>query len=218
MSAAPTGRSRGIRLSPTIAAGLILSGLIVAAPAPAFAHNYLVASTPEEGSTLTELPEEFSVTTNEPMLDVSGEAGGFALQVRDEQGAYYGNGCLTVAGSTLSTPAALGDAGTYSVGWQVVSADGHTVDGEFTFTWDPAADFTAAAGAASAPECDEAGSGQGATAGSGQDAVDPQSDSTAAVSGTDLLWVLGTVVVVGAVLFGTLLLLTRRRGSGTRAG
>jgi len=31
----------------------------------------------------------------------------------------------------------------------------------------------------------------------------------------DLLWVLGTVVLVGAVLVGTLLFLTRRRGDRT---
>jgi methionine-rich copper-binding protein CopC len=185
--------------------------LILAVPAPAFAHNYLVASSPAEGATLTELPEQFSVTTNEPLLDVSGEASGFALEVRDADGGYYGDGCLTVEGSTLSTAAALGDKGEYTVGWQVVSADGHTVDGEFAFTWDPPAGFTPAAAADAPPTCGDTGATGGAAAPS--DAAEAPSQ---AVTSTDLLWVVGTVVVVGVVLFGTMLLLTRRRTTAKR--
>ncbi|MFC0678380.1 copper resistance protein CopC [Lysobacter korlensis] len=193
-----------------VAIGLALT---LAAPAPAFAHNYLVDSTPDEASTLTEVPEEFTVTTNEPLLDVSGEAAGFALQVRDANGGYYGDGCLTVEGATLSTPAQLGEAGEYTIGWQVVSGDGHTVSGEFAFAWEPAPDFVPAPAADAPPSCGEAGATGGAAAPT--EPTDPPSDA-GAVSGTDLLWVLGTVVAVAVVLFGTLLLFTRRRSAPKR--
>jgi methionine-rich copper-binding protein CopC len=206
-----TGSSGARRLRVAVGTATIGLALLVAAPAPAFAHNYLVSSTPAESSTLTELPEQFSVTTNEPLLDVSGEASGFALQIRDEDGGYYGDGCLAVAGATLSTGAALGTAGEYTVGWQVVSADGHTVDGEFAFTWEPGPGFEPAPPAAAPPTC-------GAAAGATGEAVAPGGSeeppgSAAAVGATDLIWVLGTVVVVFVVLFGTLLLLTRRRSA-----
>ena len=197
------------RLSALAGAIAVGVAMIVAAPAPAFAHNYLVDSTPEEGGTLTELPEVFSVTTNEPLLDVSGEAAGFALEVRDSGGGYYGDGCLTVEGATLSTPAALGEAGEYTVGWQVVSTDGHTVSGEFGFTWEPPADFDPATAADAPPECRTEGADESSAP---AESAEPPSDASG-VSGTDLLWVLGTVVVVGVVLFGTLVLLTRRRGT-----
>jgi methionine-rich copper-binding protein CopC len=199
-------RLRGVLVA--AAAGI---AMILVAPAPAFAHNYLVDSSPEEGATLTDLPAEFSVTTNEPLLDVSGEAAGFALEVRDADGGYYGDGCLAVEGSTLATPAALGDGGEYTVGWQVVSADGHTVDGEFAFTWDPPAGFTPASAADAPPNCGAADAAGGAA--SPSDAAEAPSQ---AVSSSDLLWVLGTVVVVGVVLFGTMLLLTRRRTTAKR--
>jgi methionine-rich copper-binding protein CopC len=195
------------RLRGFVGAAAIGLALLVAAPAPAFAHSYLAASTPEEGASLTELPEEFSVTMNEPLLDVSGEASGFALQVRDAEGQYYGDGCLSVAGPTLSTAAALGDPGEYTLGWQVVSADGHTVDGVVEFTWDPADPPEPAPGSDAPPSCGTSETSNTAVATGG---AEPPSDA-ARTGPNDLLWVLGTVVVVGAVLFGTLLLLTRRR-------
>jgi hypothetical protein len=205
---------RAGRLAAVVGAVVVALGFGLAGAAPAFAHNYLVSSTPEAGSIVSDIPQfTLAVTTNEPLLDVSGEAAGFALQVSDADGGYYGDGCLSVEGSTLSTRAELGESGEYTVGWQVVSADGHTVDGEFEFTWEPPIDYVAAAAASEPPACNAAG---GSATPSG--AAVEERDNAAAVSGTDLLWVLGTVVVVGAVLFGTLLLLTRRRGSGARTG
>lgn len=206
---APAARRRGGRALALLAAGLLSLAAPLAAPSAAIAHDYLIGSTPEEGSTVSDVPEVISVTSGEPLLDVSGEAGGFALQVRDSSGGYYGDGCLTINGSTLTTPASFGEAGDYTVGWRLVSPDGHTVDGEFAFRWEPAADFEPAPAAPNPPGCGEVE--DGGSAGAPADSVgDPQSEA-AAVSRTELLWVLGTVVVVGVALFGTLLLLARRR-------
>lgn len=137
------------------AASLMTSALVFAAAAPASAHNYLVASTPAEGEVLTELPEQFSITTNDALLDLSGEGSGFALQVVGPAGLYYGGGCVSVSGATMTTDAALGAAGDYEVIWQAVSVDGHTVSGEFGFTWSPEEGFAAAEGSATPPACDE---------------------------------------------------------------
>ena len=119
---------------------VVVAGATLLGAAPAQAHNFLVSSTPAADEVVTALPETFSVTTNGPLLDLSGTGAGFAIQVTDATGAFYGDGCMTVSGSTLSTPAALGAAGTYRFVWQVISEDGHTVSDEFTFEWAPAAD------------------------------------------------------------------------------
>jgi methionine-rich copper-binding protein CopC len=150
-----------------VAALVALGALVVVAPvlgaaAPAQAHNYLVSSTPAAGQTLTELPERFEVTTNGPLLTLGGSTGGFALQVKDAEGRFYGDGCVTVEGPTMSTAAALGAAGTYTVIWQVVSSDGHTVSDEFTFDWAPAAGQTASTGSATVPDCNGTAGGQAA--------------------------------------------------------
>ena len=139
------GRPGLIVRRPSIAAflaALALAGTVVlGTAAPAQAHNFLVSSTPAAGELVTTLPEAISVTTNGPLLDLSGTGAGFAIQVTDAAGTFYGDGCLTVSGASLSTPAALGAAGTYRVVWQVVSEDGHTVSDEFTFEWSPGPGF-----------------------------------------------------------------------------
>ncbi|CAN5390251.1 hypothetical protein BH11ACT5_BH11ACT5_19840 [soil metagenome] len=99
---------------------LVVAAAVRGLPAQAQAHNYLVSSTPAEGSTLTELPAEFSVTTNGPLLSLDGSVNCFAMEIKDADGLYYGDGCVTVSGSTLSEPAALGAAGDYTMLWQLI--------------------------------------------------------------------------------------------------
>ena len=125
---------------------------ILGVAAPAQAHNYLVSSSPTVDSTISELPAAFSVTTNEPLLNLAEDGSGFALQVTDAAGRYYGDGCLSIDGATLSMGTSLGEAGTYKVVWQVVSEDGHPVSDEFTFTW---AGSPTSSGSAAPPVCGE---------------------------------------------------------------
>lgn len=179
---------------------------IVAIAAPASAHNVLVASTPAAGSTLTALPDAFSVTTNEPMLDLGGEADSFALQVRDAAGLYYGDGCVTVVDGTMSATPFIGEAGAYTMIWQAVSADGHPVSGEVPFTWAPTDDVQASAGSAtpvvcgSAPAPAETQTASPATPGSGPtesaSTRGPQVTDDAVPVG-DVLWIGGAVVAAG---------------------
>jgi len=214
--------SRWARITATsaaVAAGIIL--VLVGLASPAQAHDYLVGSNPEANSTITELPASFSITTNEALADLSGNGSGFGLQVKDAAGLSYTDGCLSIAGPTMSTGATLGVAGTYTVIWQVVSGDGHPASDEFTFTWQPSADFPPATGSATPPLCGEAveptpeatspeAASPGATA-------EPSPASTAipvAVGGattaqpSPALWI---AVVAALVAAGVTLVLVRRR-------
>ncbi|MGO7565082.1 copper resistance protein CopC, partial [Rhizobium johnstonii] len=53
----------------------------------------------------------------------------------------------------MSTAAALGEPGDYTLAWQAVSADGHPISGEVPFSWDPATPLEVSAGSTTAPEC-----------------------------------------------------------------
>jgi methionine-rich copper-binding protein CopC len=178
---------------PRRAALLIGAAALAAAPAlliagPAQAHNYLVSSTPEEGGTLTELPDRFEITTNGALLNLGGSTGAFALQVTDADGLYYGDGCLDVTGPSMSTAAALGAPGTYTVQWQVVSADGHSVSDEYAFDWAPSTAGQESTGSATTPVCDDggkSGSGADAAAGSATDGGGGSRADAAAGSATD---------------------------------
>ncbi|MBH0023850.1 copper resistance CopC family protein [Salinibacterium sp. SWN248] len=182
-----------------------LAALTLLVAAPAYAHNYLVESTPLEGDTLTVLPDEFSVTTNDTLLDLAGDGGGFAIQILDSSGGYYGDGCFTIRDSTLSTGATLGEAGDYRMLWQLVSADGHTVSDEIDFTWEPDADQTISDPLSGPPAC---GGGTLEESTPPADATDPaqddaDSDAAAANAGTVVLvgGAVALVLVAGVAIF-----------------
>ena len=150
--------SRTRLLAPLPLVGALAVGFALAIATPAVAHNFIVSSTPGEGDTLTELPEQWQITTNESMLDLGGQGAGFALIVRDEQGLFYGDGCVTIQGTNLSMPAALGADGDYTLTYQFISADGHTLSGELPFEWQAPVDFEPHVGLAEAPICGETAS------------------------------------------------------------
>ena len=196
-------------LGRSVLAGLVL---LVASlgwsAAPAFAHNYVVGTTPAAGSVVTEQPGVVSVTTNDNLLDLSGEGTGSAIQVSGPADAprYYGDGCATVSGPTLATEVELGAAGEYTVVWQTVSTDGHSISDTFTFTWQPDATQVLGDGSASAPAC--AGSGDTGVADTDATATDA-ADAGSAVGVSDLLWIGGALVAILAAIGVTLLLLRR---------
>ena len=138
--------------------GALALSLVFGFAAPAAAHNFIVSSTPTEGETLTVLPEQWQITTNETLLDLGGQGAGFALLVSDEQGLFYGDGCVTVNGPGLATPAALGTTGDYTLTYQFISADGHTLSGELPFTWQAPADVEPHVGLSEPPVCGETAS------------------------------------------------------------
>ncbi len=170
-------RAPRLALLVTAAAALATAPALLLA-APAQAHNYLVSSTPAEGETLTALPDRFDITTNEALLDLGGSTGAFALQVTDADGLYYGDGCLDVTGPAMSTAAALGAPGTYTVQWQVVSADGHSVSDEYAFEWAPTSAGEESAGSAAPPVCGEGGGTAAAGAATGDASTTPAPAAT----------------------------------------
>ena len=140
-------------ISSTLLATGLVAASVLAFALPASAHDTLVSSTPTAGETLTALPDAFSVTMNEDLLDLDEKGSGFGIDIKDADGKYYGDGCVTVAGATMSADAVLGKPGEYTFIWQVVSSDGHATSDEFTFTWAPSGDYTAADGSANPGDC-----------------------------------------------------------------
>lgn len=182
-------------------AGIVATAAAVAFAVPAVAHNFYVSSTPGINETLTTLPDQFVVTTNDNLLDLGRAGGGFFMEVTGPDGLYYGDGCVTVNGPSVSTPAALGPAGDYTLTWQVVSTDGHTVSDTIPFRWQPAASAESAAkGSPTAPTC-------------GADALNspPPASVSADTTSTDILWIGGAVVAIALAALATVLLIRPRR-------
>ncbi|MFF1635375.1 copper resistance CopC family protein [Leifsonia sp. NPDC058248] len=114
----------------------------------ASAHDYLVDSDPKSGAVVTQPLQRVSLTFNDRVLDLAGDGSGSLVTVTgpDAGSRHFETGCATVADRVVSAPVALGAAGTYTVTYQVVSADGHTVSDALTFTYRPPAGAVAAAG------------------------------------------------------------------------
>lgn len=204
----PLPRVIGSASIAVVVISLATLGTALGAADSAMAHNYLVSSTPTAGETLTTLPSEFEITTNDVLLNIDGNGSGFALQVTDSAGRYYGDGCIRVTGPSMTTNAALGRAGTYTVTWQVVSTDSHIVSDAYTFTWKPPQGFTASAGSTRVPDCHgtikaaaPSANGQGTSA------------SRTVDSGTlqTVLWVGGAILAIAAAVILTLIFSRRGR-------
>lgn len=202
-------------------AALVVGVGMLGIAAPAQAHNYLVTSTPEADSTISELPSAFSITTNEPVLDLAGDGSGFALQVKDASGLYYGDGCLTIDGSTVTMGATLGEAGAYTVVWQVISEDGHPVSGEYGFTWAPADGVEATVGESAPPVCGVTGVETPTPTPTAEPTTTPSAEPTPEATTQpvaenaalgDAVWIGGAILAVliaGVVTF----FVVRRRGA-----
>jgi methionine-rich copper-binding protein CopC len=199
---------------------------------PAQAHDSVVASTPAEGETLTALPAEFSVTASQTIVAAEGTEANFGLRVTDAAGLFYQDGCVSIVDATMSTPAALGAAGAYTLTWQYVSSDGHPTSGTIPFTWSPPAGFEPSPGSSAPPVCGEevaeapeAGTETGTATPEPMmttQGVDPDSTSTAApgddgdqaaVSST-ALWLVGAVVAIILAVGATLLLVRPKNPEG----
>lgn len=127
--------------------------LTFSAASPAFGHAAVTDMSPSNKSAISEIAE-VSVTANEKLLDIGDDGAGFVFTVRDEDGHFFGDGCVTVDGDTASMPLALTAAGTYTVGYRVVSTDGHPIEGSYSFRLEGTDSVEPAPAFAERPRCD----------------------------------------------------------------
>lgn len=159
---------------------LLLAGLaMLLGVSPAWAHSRLEGSDPAQGASLNTPPATVSLTFNEPVqIEFS------TLTVVGPDGADYHTGELSEVDNTVAVGVLpLGPAGTYQIGYRVVSADGHPVAGAIPFTLTVPGPGSSAAKPAG-----------GAALASGSPVAVPSSADT----GTPIWpWIVGGVVLVG---------------------
>jgi methionine-rich copper-binding protein CopC len=138
------------RWAARVAAGLAAAATVALGVAtPASAHSTLLRTTPASGATVTaQVPEVtlvFSERVNQKFTTVV---------VTGPDGGAYARGGVRVVDESVHQALYPTRSGAYHVTWRAVSADGHPVQGAFTFDvtlpagQEPAAPPTAAAGPA----------------------------------------------------------------------
>lgn len=207
------GRRHAGRAAAAGAALVAASAMLVVLPAlPASAHNYVVATTPAEGATVTEQPGAISLETNDELLELDG---GSVIEVQGPDGRYYGDGCTIVDGATAAMEAELGAPGDYTVTWRVVSTDGHPISGTWAFTWQPAEGVALAEGSDAPGDCggtavvSTPGADQTGDTGDATDSTQSRDDAPAGFP-TDALWIVGGVLAAAVAALITWFAVRRR--------
>lgn len=218
-----------IRRTLAATAGLAAALALALLPAvAASAHDYLVSSDPAADSTVTAPPSTVTLTFNDRVLDLAGDGSSTLLTVTgpDAAARHFETGCATVADRNVSAPVALGGAGSYTVTYQIVSADGHTVSNSYAFAYQPPAGAVEAAGSEKTA-CGAAAGGSAtespaasdpatpeATAGGSQPLVTastPEPTAAANDSGLGLVIGIAVAIVVLAIIGVVIVVLTARR-------
>ncbi|MEU9874672.1 copper resistance CopC/CopD family protein [Streptomyces phaeochromogenes] len=110
---------------------LAVTGALLAGSAPVSAHAALTASDPQQGSVVKEAPAQVSLTFSEGVAMSDG-----SVRVLDPKGKRVDTGKTGEQGTntySVKLHSGLPD-GTFTVTYQVVSADSHPVSGAFTFS------------------------------------------------------------------------------------
>jgi methionine-rich copper-binding protein CopC len=159
-------RTPSLRSASAALSAAALAALLTLAPAgAASAHDSLESTSPEDGATVETLGQ-VQLSFSGRLLSVGEDQRSAAIQVSHD-GEYFEASCPKLVDKTATVDVALGEAGDYDVAWQVVSSDGHTIFGDYTFTYAPASG-TAAADGSDSPACGEAAA---ADAGANDDAI-----------------------------------------------
>ncbi|MFJ1653814.1 copper resistance CopC/CopD family protein [Streptomyces sp. NPDC088337] len=110
---------------------LAVAGVLLAGAAPASAHAALTGSDPQQGVVVDKAPSQVSLTFSEQVA-MSDDS----LRVLDPKGNRVDTGKpANVSGTTYAVRLHSGlPDGTYTVAYQVVSADSHPVGGAYTFS------------------------------------------------------------------------------------
>ncbi|SDH31716.1 copper resistance CopC family protein [Nonomuraea jiangxiensis] len=186
-----------------------------ALPAPAQAHNVLVGSDPKDGATLAASPERVTL-----VFDQTVRQGYARVGVTGADGSGWADGDVVVAAERVSVKVRpLPAGGSYTVGYRILSADGHPITGSISFRLAPdatSATATPAAPASSAPAAPSSGASSGAAAapGSGAEAADTADTAEAAEAaanggaGMAVVWIVGALLLLAA---GTVVALRRSR-------
>nr|WP_202538594.1 copper resistance protein CopC [Streptomyces sp. SID8379] len=110
---------------------LAVTGALLAGAAPASAHAALTGSDPRQGAVVQQAPEQVSLTFSEDVAMSDG-----SVRVLDPSGKRVDNGKVgNPKGTTYTVGLHSGlPDGTFTVAYQVVSADSHPVSGAYTFS------------------------------------------------------------------------------------
>lgn len=108
--------------------------LAIAVPT-AVSHTSFVSSNPAAGSVVVQWPDQISIEFDEDLISIGGEKANFIV-VNNSVGDQVSNNDENIDSNVITVSLSPNQVeGPVLVFYRVVSADGHPVEGEFTFTY-----------------------------------------------------------------------------------
>ncbi|SEG38661.1 hypothetical protein SAMN05444920_102819 [Nonomuraea solani] len=164
---------------------------------PARAHNVLVGSDPKDGATLTAAPGRVTLVFDQAVRQGYAQVG-----VTGADGSAWADGSAVVAAERVSVKLKpLPGSGSYVVGYRILSADGHPVNGKITFTLTPAATGATTQGSpadgATANGTTTNGATETGATGTGSDAAAAEAAANGG-AGMAVVWIVGALLVLAA--------------------
>jgi methionine-rich copper-binding protein CopC len=114
---------------------IALAGLLISSSNGANAHSGLISSNPSQGEVLDQLPQAVTLTFNEELIVIDGETVN-SLQLIAEGSVEKTELDVNIVGPVINglLPSGTYPPGVYEISYRVVSADGHPVTGEISFS------------------------------------------------------------------------------------
>lgn len=109
--------------------------LISSSVSSVHAHTALEFSTPSNNQSIEFMPVELSATFDENLIEIDGEIVN-TLELQSADGTNYMLSAATITGPVVSAKVGDGEypVGEYLLKYRVVSADGHPITGEISFS------------------------------------------------------------------------------------
>ncbi|RWZ50176.1 copper resistance protein CopC [Halobacillus fulvus] len=112
----------------TLSVLMILLGLTTFV-LPASAHTSMVEGTPGDGETMNETVSDVTITFNTTVEE------GSTLSIEDSSGTITEPESVEVSGEQLKASFASPlSNGNYTVNWEIIGADGHLIENQYSFT------------------------------------------------------------------------------------
>ena len=155
---------------------LAAAALLVTAPS-ASAHNVLISTDPAKGAVLETAPSKITLTFDAPVQPGNVNQ----VVVTGPDGNIWTDGTVEVASNVVTVPLRpLGPQGDYTIGYRILSADGHPVSAEVKFAMS------------------KAGTGTPAATKTNQAAQVPENEHSARTTGIPVwAWLVGAIVLLG---------------------
>lgn len=128
MRSSPAGTVGGHRRIWVVAVLVAVLFSLLGTPRPAWAHNALIETSPGDGTSVATPPAKVVLTFNEPAI-----ATGTKMIVTGPDGSATAGDPELVDNTVEQDLQQELPAGSYRVEWRVTSADGHPINGAFTF-------------------------------------------------------------------------------------